>query len=74
MRQAPIAPTMSAKIIHEKRERIQEGGVARRYLEAIHPNTAPERKAELEEQLLRYCRFDTATMVEIVKYFMGLDE
>ncbi len=28
-----------------------------------------ERKAELEEQLLRYCRFDTEAMVEIVRFF-----
>ena len=27
------------------------------------------RKMELEEQLLRYCKFDTEAMVEIVKFF-----
>jgi hypothetical protein len=27
------------------------------------------RKLELEEQLLRYCKFDTEAMVEIVRYF-----
>jgi hypothetical protein len=30
-----------------------------------------ERKAELEEQLLRYCKFDTEAMVEIVRFFQG---
>jgi hypothetical protein len=54
-------------------EGINEGGAASDgYLEAIHPDTAPERKAELEEQLLRYCRFDTEAMVKIVKYFRDL--
>jgi hypothetical protein len=38
------------------------------YLEAIDPETAPERRAKLEEQLLRYCRFDTEAMSEIVKF------
>ncbi len=37
------------------------------FLEAINPETSPERKAELEEQLLRYCKFDTEAMVQIVK-------
>ena len=39
------------------------------FVEAINPETTPERKAELEEQLLRYCRYDTEAMVEIVKFF-----
>ncbi|MCH7822108.1 MAG: DUF2779 domain-containing protein [Proteobacteria bacterium] len=39
------------------------------FIEAIDPNTSPERKAELEEQLLRYCKFDTEAMVEIVRFF-----
>jgi hypothetical protein len=30
---------------------------------------SPERKAELDEQLRRYCRFDTEAMVEIVRFF-----
>jgi hypothetical protein len=38
------------------------------FLEAIDPNTTGERKAELEDQLLRYCRFDTEAMVEIVNH------
>ena len=28
-----------------------------------------KRKAELDEQLRRYCRFDTEAMVEIVRFF-----
>jgi len=31
------------------------------------------RKAELEEQLLRYCKFDTEAMVEIVRFFVRPD-
>jgi len=29
------------------------------------------RKLELEEQLLRYCKFDTEAMVEIVRFFLN---
>lgn len=38
-------------------------------LQAIDPATDMVRKLELEEQLLRYGRFDTEAMVEIVKFF-----
>ena len=44
-------------------------GASEGFLEAINADTSPERKAELEEQLLRYCKFDTEAMVEIVRFF-----
>jgi hypothetical protein len=51
-------------------EGIQEGTAASEgFLEAIDPETTPARKAELEEQLRRYCRFDTEAMLEIVRFF-----
>ena len=61
---------MNPVLDYDRLEGIKEGGAAASgYVEAIHPDTAPERKAELEEQLLRYCRFDTEAMVEIVRFF-----
>jgi hypothetical protein len=51
-------------------EGIHEGmGASEGFIEAISAETAPTRKAELEEQLLRYCKFDTEAMVEIVRFF-----
>jgi hypothetical protein len=44
-------------------------GASDGFIEAINPDTDMVRKLELEEQLLRYCRFDTEAMVEIVRYF-----
>jgi predicted RecB family nuclease len=68
-----IAPVMSSRINYEALGEIQEGGAAAKgYLEAINPATTPERKAELEEKLLTYCRVDTEAMVEIVKYFKDI--
>ncbi len=47
---------------------IHEGmGAADGFLEAINPATDSSRKQELKEQLLRYCRFDTEAMLEIVR-------
>lgn len=49
---------------------IKEGtGASDGFLEAIKSETDPARKAELHEQLLRYCKFDTEAMVEIVRFF-----
>lgn len=39
------------------------------YLESIDPGTSSARKAEFEQQLLRYCRFDTEMMVDIIRFF-----
>ena len=56
-------------------EGIKEGTAASDgFLEAIGlvaAEAAPtnNRKVELEEQLLRYCKFDTEAMVEIVRFF-----
>ncbi|NND70358.1 MAG: DUF2779 domain-containing protein [Rhodothermales bacterium] len=61
-----IAPHMS----YADLEGINEGtGAADGFVEAIAAETSRERKLELEDQLLRYCRFDTEAMVEIVRFF-----
>ena len=61
-----VVPSMSFAAL----EGINEGmGASDGFLEAINPETSPERKLELEEQLIRYCRFDTEAMVEIVRFF-----
>jgi len=65
-----VLPCMAPDMDYSKLEGIKEGTAASDgYLEAIDPATDAERKAELEEQLLRYCKFDTEAMVEIVKFF-----
>ena len=68
-----ILPAMVPEMSYAGLEGINEGmGASDGFLEAIgsRPGAAPTggRKAELEEQLLRYCRFDTEAMVEIVRF------
>ena len=64
-----VAPAMAPHMNYAALEGINVGTAASDgYLEAINPETTPQRKAELEEQLLRYCRFDTEAMVEIAKF------
>jgi hypothetical protein len=65
-----VMPTINPGMDYAKLEGIREGSAASDgFIEAIDPETSSERKTELEEQLRRYCRFDTEAMVEILRFF-----
>lgn len=65
-----VIPAINPAMDYERLEGIRDGTAASNaFLEAIAPATAPSRKAELEAQMRRYCRFDTEAMVEIVRFF-----
>jgi hypothetical protein len=65
-----VLPCIAPHMNHAELEGINEGmGASAGFLEAIAANVTPERKAELKKQLLRYCKFDTEAMVEIVRFF-----
>ena len=64
-----VSPTVDPEMDYSGLAGIAEGmAAADGYIEAIDPATTPARKAELEEQLLRYCRFDTEAMVKIARF------
>jgi hypothetical protein len=64
-----VLPTITTNLNYSELEGIQEGTAASEgYLEAISPDTDNERKAELSEQLLRYCKFDTEAMVALLRF------
>ena len=70
-----VAPTVNSAYDYKLLSGINEGNAAADgFLEAINPSTTAERKAELEEQLLRYCKFDTEAMVEIAKFLSDIEE
>ena len=65
-----VLPAIAPHMDYAQLDGIKEGmGAADGYLEAIRADTSAERKAELEQQLLRYCKFDTEAMLEIVRFF-----
>jgi hypothetical protein len=41
------------------------------FVKAIAPQTTPARKAEIEQQLLDYCKLDTYAMVRLWSAFTG---
>ena len=64
-----VMPTINPAMDYAMLEGISEGTAASDgFIEAIQPDVSPDRKAELDEQLRRYCRFDTEAMVEIVRF------
>jgi hypothetical protein len=65
-----VMPTIDPDMDYAKLEGIREGTAASEgFIEAIQLDVSSERKAELDEQLRRYCRFDTEAMVAVVRFF-----
>jgi hypothetical protein len=65
-----VLPTIAPDMDYATLEGIREGTEASAaYLEAIHPQTMPERRDELRRHLLRYCRHDTEAMVRLLHFF-----
>lgn len=64
-----IGPAIASSINYKELGEVNEGmAAATFFLEAIHSETTPERKVDLEKKLLKYCWVDTAAMVEIVRH------
>lgn len=64
-----VMPTINPDMDYAELEGIREGTAASEgFIEAIQADVSSARKAELDEQLRRYCRFDTEAMVEIVRF------
>jgi hypothetical protein len=67
-----VLPAAIPELSYEQLDGVQDGYAAMEaFIEAIQPTTTPERKAELERQLLAYCRLDTLAMVRLWEFFSG---
>ncbi|MDD2721145.1 MAG: DUF2779 domain-containing protein [Gallionella sp.] len=67
-----VLPAVAPDLSYAALEGVQDGGMAMdAYLEAIHPDTSPERKAEIGKQLLAYCGLDTFAMVRLWQFLAG---
>jgi hypothetical protein len=62
-----VLPALVPDLSYEDLGEVQQGDQAQRaFLEAVGPGTSPQRKAQLQESLLEYCRFDTHAMIHVV--------
>jgi len=67
-----VLPAIAPDMDYAALDGIREGTEASAgYLEAIHPETSPDRRANLRRELLAYCRHDTEAMVRLVQFFTG---
>ncbi len=67
-----VLPAMAPELRYDALDGVQDGGGAQTaYLEALHSQTSPARKAELRAQLWAYCRLDTFAMVRVWAHLAG---
>jgi len=67
-----VLPALCPNLRYDDLDGVQDGSAAQQaYLEAIAPATSAARKAELQRQLLAYCRLDTWAMVQLWSAFTG---
>jgi len=67
-----VLPAVVPELRYDALDGVQDGGMAMEaFLEAIHPDTHAERKNQIEQQLLVYCKLDTYAMVRLWQVFAG---
>lgn len=64
-----VLPAIFPDLTYGQLDGVQDGGMAMEaYREAISPGTTAVRKAQLEQQLLAYCKLDTYAMVRLWQF------
>lgn len=67
-----VLPAVVPELRYDALDGVQDGGMAMEaFIEAIHPDTSPERKSLIEQHLLAYCKLDTYAMVRLWQVFAG---
>lgn len=67
-----VLPALCPDLDYGDLDGVQDGGAAMNaYLEATHPATTPDRKAEIERQLRAYCALDTYGLARLWAAFTG---
>jgi hypothetical protein len=62
-----VLPTIAPELDYSNLE-VSDGAMAQEaYKEAIHSQTTPERKEEVQNAMLKYCEHDTIAMLKIVQ-------
>ena len=70
-----VLPAVVPELSYDALDGVQDGGMAMEaFLEAIHSDTNAQRKNQIEQQLLAYCKLDTYAMVRQWQVFSGRTE
>ena len=67
-----VLPAIAPDLSYEALDGVKDGGAAMTaYQEAIHAQTAPQRREQIRQQLVKYCALDTYAMVRLWHFFTG---
>jgi hypothetical protein len=67
-----VLPAICPDLSYDDLDGVQNGNMAQQaYQEAISPETSPERRDHLRQQLEEYCKLDTWAMVRMWQVFRG---
>ena len=67
-----VLPSLCPDLDYDQLDGVQNGGMAMEaYTEALNPTTTPERRAQIERQLVAYCALDTLALVRLWAAFSG---
>jgi len=67
-----VLPAAIPELSYDQLEGVQDGNMAvSAFMEAIAPDSLPERRGAIEKQLLSYCCLDTFAMVRLWEFFSG---
>lgn len=67
-----VLPAVCPDLTYAALEGVKDGQAAQgAFLEAMAPGTTQERRQEIENQLLEYCKLDTLAMVRLWEFFKG---
>jgi hypothetical protein len=70
-----VLPAVAPDLSYDALNGVQDGTMAMdAFREAISPDTTKARKAQIEQQLLDYCRLDTYAMVRLWQVFASRDD
>lgn len=70
-----VLPSIAPELDYDNLSGVKEGGMAMEaFQEAIDPITVAERKEQIRNELLTYCKHDTYAMVVLWKYLSGKNE
>lgn len=67
-----VLPAAIPGLGYDALDGVQDGGMAMvAFHEAVHADTTPERRGQINTELLEYCKLDTMAMVHLWKLFRG---
>jgi hypothetical protein len=67
-----LLPALAPELCYDALPGVKDGGMAMAaYAKAIAPETTPQRREEIRQELIAYCGLDTLAMVRVWEFLSG---